>query len=56
MNRQLHVLASPGDRVTPELVFAYISLPYFAANVTGVRVEELRLAHLVGWLQRPGKE
>jgi len=43
-------------RVAPELASAYISLLYFAANVTGVRVEELRLAHLLGWLQRPCKE
>jgi len=43
LNRQPHVLANRSDSVTPELVSAYISLLYFAANMTGVRVEELRL-------------
>jgi hypothetical protein len=52
LNRQLYVLARPGEPVTPELLSAYTNLLYFAANVTGVRVEQLRLAHLVRWLQQ----
>jgi hypothetical protein len=56
LNRQLYVLARPGEPVTPELLSAYTNLLYFAANVTGVRVEQLRLAHLVRWLQQGAKE
>jgi len=56
LNRQLYVLARPGDPLTRELLDAYISLLYFAANATGVRVEDLRLRHLVRCLQRPGEQ
>ncbi len=56
LNRRLYVLAHPGERVTPELLSAYANLLYFAANVTGVSVEQLRLLHLVRWPQRPGKD
>ena len=56
LNQKLYVLASPGDPVTPELLGAYTSLLYFAANVTDVRVEQLCLLDLVHWLQRTGGE
>ena len=56
LNQELYVLARPGETVTPQLVSAYTSLLYFAANVTHVRVEELRLHDLVKWLQGPGRQ
>ncbi len=56
LNQKLYVLARPGEPVTPEMLAAYTSLLYFAANVTHERVEELCLRDLVRWLQRPGKE
>lgn len=55
LNQKLYVLARPGEPVTPELLTAYTSLLYFAANVTGVPVERLSLRDFVRWLQQ-GKE
>ncbi len=56
LNQRLYVLARPGEPVTAELLAAYTSLLYFAANVTHVPVQELCLRDLVRWLHRPGKQ
>ncbi len=56
LNQRLYVLARPGEPVTAELLAAYTSLLYFAANVTDVPVQELCLRDLVRWLQRTSRE
>lgn len=39
--------ARVGEPVTPELLAAYSTLLLYAANMTGVRIEELRPRHLL---------
>ncbi len=52
LNRRVYVRAEPGDRVTRELVSSQKTLGYFAALLTGIRPEALRLGDLVRWIAR----
>ena len=52
VSRKLFVKAESGEAVTPELVAAYTTLAYFAAILTGVKPDALRLADLVRWIAR----
>jgi hypothetical protein len=52
LDRRLFVRAEAGKTATPELLSAYVTLAYFAAALTGIRPEALRLGDLVRWIAR----
>ena len=52
VSRRLFVKAEAGRTVTPELVAAHVTLVYFAAILTGINPERLRMSDLVRWIAR----